>query len=105
MPVDERTPRIGRIAFRHVTATDVTCAGYFLGLPEKPIERVEMEDVSITCAADAAPMVPAMACGVEKVSQKGIVAINVDQVVMKNVTIAGQNGDVLECENVGEVIQ
>ena len=104
-PVDERTPRIGRIAFRHVTATDVTCAGYFLGLPEKPIERVEMEDVSITCAADAAPMVPAMACGVEKVSQKGIVAINVDQVVMKNVTISGQNGDVLECENVGEVIQ
>lgn len=104
-PVDERTPRIGRIAFRHVTATDVICAGYFLGLPEKPIERVEMEDVSITCAADAAPMVPAMACGVEKVSQKGIVAINVDQVVMKNVTISGQNGDVLECENVGEVIQ
>ncbi len=104
-PVDERTPRIGRIAFRHVKATDVTCAGYFLGLPERPIGQVEMEDVSITCAADAEPMVPAMACGVDKVSQKGIVAINVDKVVMKNVTIAGQDGDVLECENVGEVIQ
>ncbi|MBE5810837.1 MAG: glycoside hydrolase family 28 protein [Clostridiales bacterium] len=103
MPVDERTPRIGRIAFRNVTATDVACAGYFLGLPEKPIERVEMENVSITCGADAAPMAPAMACGVEKVSRKGLVAINVDKVVMKNVMIFGQDGVRLECENVGEV--
>ena len=102
-PIDERTPRIGRIAFRDVTATDVTCAGYFLGLPERPIERVEMENVSITCAADAEPMVPAMACGVDKVTRKGLVAINVDKVVMKNVTIAGQEGVKLECEKVGEV--
>ena len=102
-PVDERTPRIGRIAFRNVTATDVTCAGYFLGLPERPIEQVEMENVSITCAPDAAPMAPAMACGVEKVSRKGVVAINVDRIVMKNVTITGQDGVKLECENVGEV--
>ncbi len=102
-PVDERTPRIGRIAFRNVTATDVTCAGYFLGLPERPIECVEMEDVSITCGADAAPMAPAMACGVEKVTRKGLVAINVDRIVMKNVTITGQDGVKLECENVGEV--
>ena len=103
--VDERTPRIGRIAFRNVKATEVACAGYFLGLPEKPIERVEMENVSISCAADAEPMVPAMACGVEKVSRKGIVAINVDKVVMKNVTITGQDGERLECENVAEVVE
>ena len=103
--VDERTPRIGRIAFRNVKATEVACAGYFLGLPEKPIERVEMENVSISCAADAEPMVPAMACGVEKVSRKGIVAINVAKVVMKNVTITGQYGERLECENVAEVVE
>ena len=104
-PVDERTPRIGRIAFRNVKATEVACAGYFLGLPEKPIERVEMENVSISCAADAEPMVPAMACSVDKVSRKGIVAINVDKVVMKNVTITGQDGERLECENVAEVVE
>ena len=44
-----------------------------------------------------------MACGVDKVSRKGLVAINVDKVVMKNVTITGQDGVKLECENVGEV--
>ena len=102
-PVDERTPRIGRIAFRDVTATDVTCAGYFLGLPERPIECVEMENVSISCDPEAKPMVPAMANGVPNVSRKGLVAINVDKVVMKNVTITGQDGVKLECENVGEV--
>ena len=101
--VDERTPRIGRIAFRNVTATDVTCAGYFLGLPERPIECVEMENVSIACAEDAAPMAPAMANGVPSVTRKGLVAINVDKVVMKNVIITGQDGVRLECENVGEV--
>ncbi len=102
-PVDERTPRIGRIAFRNVTAMGVSCAGYFLGLPERPIECVEMENVSITCGTDASPMAPAMANGVEKVSRKGLVAINVDRIVMKNVTITGQDGVKLECENVGEV--
>ena len=102
-PVDERTPRIGQITFRNVNATDVTCAGYFLGLPEKPIECVAMENVTITCAPDAAPMVPAMANGVENVSRKGLVAINVDKIVMKNISITGQDGVKLECENVGEV--
>lgn len=103
MPVDERTPRIGRIAFRNVTATGVACAGYFLGLPEKPIECVEMENVSITCGENAQPMSPAMANGVPRVSRKGLVAINVDKIRMKNVTISGQDGVKLECENVGEV--
>ncbi len=102
-PVDGRTPRIGRICFRNVTATGVACAGYFLGLPEQPIECVEMEHVSITCGEDAKPMVPAMANGVPRVSRKGLVAINVARVVMHDVTIAGQDGVKLECENVGEV--
>lgn len=101
-PVDERTPRIGKIAFHNVVATDVTCAGYFLGLPEKPIEHVEMENVTITCAQDAAPMQPAMACGVEECTRKGLVATNVDVITMKNVTISGQDGVRLACDGVGE---
>ncbi|MBR3764575.1 MAG: glycoside hydrolase family 28 protein [Clostridia bacterium] len=102
-PVDERTPRVGRIAFRDVTATGCACAGYFLGLPEKPIECVEMQNVSITCGENAAPMSPAMANGVPRVNRKGLVAINVDKIIMKNVTISGQDGVKLECENVKEV--
>ena len=102
--VDERTPRIGTVAFRHVQATGVSCAGYFLGLPEKPIERVEMEHVTIQCAADAKPMVPAMASGVEECARLGVVALNVDEVIMKDVTITGMEGEALLAENVGRVV-
>lgn len=103
MPVDERTPRIGRVAFRNVRASGVTCAGYFLGLPEQPIEEVVMENVEISCDPEAKGMVPAMACGVEKCARKGLVAVNVGKIVMKNVAISGQEGVKLECDGVGEV--
>ena len=102
-PVDERTPRIGTVAFRHVTATDVTCAGYFLGLPERPIEAVVMEDVHISCDKNATPMQPAMAQGVPYLARKGLTAINVAKIVLKDVTITGQDGAKLECDGVGEV--
>ena len=102
-PVDERTPRIGTVAFRHVTATDVTCAGYFLGLPERPIEAVVMEDVHISCDKNAKPMQPAMAQGVPYLTRKGLTAINVAKIVLKDVTITGQDGANLECDGVGEV--
>lgn len=100
-PVDDRTPRIGRVEFRNVDATDVCCAGYFLGLPEKPMEHVVMENVTIACAPDAKPMQPAMAGGVENCARRGIVAWNVDTIEMRNVTITGQEGEVLECHGVG----
>ena len=103
LPVDDRTPRIGEVAFRHVTATNVACAGYFLGIPEKPIERVVMEHVDITCGENAKPMVPAMACGVEQCVRKGIVAHNVDQILMNDVTICGFEGEELEGHNVGSI--
>jgi len=99
-PVDERTPRIGEISFRHVEATGVACAGYFLGLPERPIEELIMEHVSIACAEDAKPMQPAMADGVPVCSRKGIVATNVSSVAMRDVTITGQEGLRLECYGV-----
>lgn len=102
-PVDERTPRIGTVAFRHVTATDVTCAGYFLGLPERPIEAVVMEDVHISCDKNAKPMQPAMAQGVPYLARKGLTAINVAKIVLKDVTITGQDGAKLECDGIGEV--
>lgn len=95
-PVDGRTPRIGRVVFRNVEATGVSCAGYFLGLPEKPIENVVMEHVSIACAEDAQPMVPAMAEGVEKCVRRGIVAHHVAELHMTDVTITGYAGEMIE---------
>ena len=98
--VDDRTPTVGHIAFRHVNATGVACAGYFLGLPERPIEKVSMEHVNIACAPDAKPMQPAMADCVPKCVRKGVVARNVAHLQMKDVLITGYEGERVECERV-----
>lgn len=102
-PVDERTPCIGSITFRNVQATGVACAAYLIGLPEKPIEHMMMENVSITCGKDRVPMAPAMANGVEVCSRKGIVAQNVERITLKNVTLSGYEGEEIEAENVAVI--
>lgn len=99
-PVDVRTPYVGTVTFRHVNATEVSCAGYFLGLPEQPIHRVNMEHVSIVCARAAKPMQPAMADCVPKCVYKGIVASDVEKMVLKDVLITGYEGERIETKNV-----
>ena len=49
MPVDEYTPKLGSLTMEDIVATDAQFAGcYFDGLPEQPIERVSMKNVTIT---------------------------------------------------------
>ena len=95
LPVDDRTPTLGQVTFRDVTATGAACAGYLLGLPERPITGLTMERVSITCSPDAKPMQPAMADGVPVVNRTGLVAINTAEVIMKDVSITGMDGEAL----------
>ena len=103
LPVDERTPRVGKIVFRHVEADGVACAGYFLGLPERPIEQVIMEDVCICCDADAKPMQPAMSDCVPRCVRTGIVASDVACMTLCNVEISGCEGEEIACTRVGEI--
>lgn len=104
-PVDESTPRVGSIVFRHVRAEHCeACAGYFLGLPERPIEEVLLEDVVFTYAAHGKSMAPAMAEGVEPCTRRGLIAKYVDKVILRGVTFDGQNGEPLDCEQVNQVI-
>ncbi len=87
-PVDEGTPRIGSIVFRHVQAENCgACAGYFLGLPEMPIGSVTLEDAAFTFDPNAQPFVPAMADGVEPCVGRGLIAQNVQCIRLHNVTI------------------
>ncbi len=103
-PVDETTPRVGTVIFRDVQAEDCgACAGYFLGLPEQPIERVELENVTFTFDPQGKAMAPAMAENVEPCLNRGLIAKYVDHVVMKNVHFAGQKGERLDCEQVAHV--
>ena len=90
LPSDERTPRVGSISVKNVSCTDCHYAGvYFYGLPESPIERVDMENVLISFAEDAKAGRAAMMSGCEPTAKLGIFIRNAEKVSLKNVKICG----------------
>ena len=105
LPVDDRTPRVGRVTIRNVRAVDCHAAGvYFYGLPESKIGEVRMENVSVSFARNAKNGRPAMMEGCEPMRYKGIFIRNAKKVVMENVTVSGHEGEAMDCENVDELI-
>lgn len=60
--------------------------------------------MKISFDPDAEPGVPAMASGVEAMARKGIIAQNVERLVLRSVTMEGQDGDELVLDNVDEVV-
>ncbi len=106
LPVDERTPEIKSLVFKHIDVKNAHHAAAFLyGLPEKKIGLVEFEDVKVSYAEDAMEGVPAMMCGVDPMKKAGIVVANVEKLVLKDVNISGQEGDAIVMENVDEIVK
>ena len=103
-PVDERTPAIGSLSFRHVEARGcVTCAGFFLGLPERKIDSIVLEHVRFTFLPTGKPAAPAMADGVQAVARQGLIAENVRRIRCRNVSIFEREGDRLQGRNVAAI--
>ncbi len=103
-PVDDRTPRIGRLAFEDISATDChVAAAHFDGLPEEKIDHIVMKNVDISFATDAKEGVPAMSEGVEKCSKKGIFARNIKKLEFRNVNITGCEGKSIIAVDVDEI--
>ena len=103
-PVDETTPRIGTVRFENVTAEGcLACAGYVLGLPEKPAEHIILRDCAFSFAPDAEPLVPVMAEQVEACRRRGLILKNVGKVTLERVRHTGVLGEWLDAENVGEI--
>ncbi len=93
-PVDDGTPTVGRIVFERVDAVACqACAGYLLGLPERPIGPIELRDCRFAFAPDAQPMAPAMAEGVAPVCRRGVLHAFTDRIIAENVTMEGIAGD------------
>ena len=102
LPVDEYTPKLGTLTMEDITATDAQFAGcYFDGLPEQPIERVSMRNVSITFDPNAEAGQAAMADNRPHVKKLAIYAENVKEIDLHNVTIEGYEGERLHFANVG----
>jgi len=103
LPVDERTPRVGKIKIKNVECRDCHVAGlYFYGLPESKIESVEMKNVRISYAREALQGRPAMMAGCEKISKKGIFVRNAEKVILKNVVLEGNEGETVDLDGVDE---
>lgn len=103
-PVDETTPRIGEIRFEQVQADGCkACAGYVLGLPEKPVEHIVLKDCTFCFDPDAEALVPVMAEQVEPCRRRGLILKNVRKVTLDHVRYEGVDGEWIDAENTEEI--
>ena len=104
-PVDERTPRIGRISVKNITCTGVNaslvCA---YGLPERPIEELIFEniDAEFLPEAERKAECPIMMDGFEKMNGRSIYLRNAGKITINNVNIKGAANNALELINVAD---
>ena len=96
-PLDEGTPTIGAIVFERVKATGCrACAGYILGLPERPVQSVTVRDSVFDFVPDSVPLIPAMAEHVPAVHNQGIIAQFIDELVVENVDMNHIQGEMVQ---------
>jgi polygalacturonase len=91
-PVDEMTPSIGTIVGRNINAKGVSaCVLCAVGLPERPIGKLLFEniDVSFLPEAERVPERPVMMDNFDEMSGRSIYAKNVENLVLKNMTVRG----------------
>ena len=62
-----------------------------------------MEHVHVSYKEDAGSGIPVMACGISEVSRLGIHAENVEQLVLKDVTLDGCEGEAVTAVNTAVV--
>ncbi len=106
LPVDERTPRLGKFHFKDIVCVDCEyAAGFFYGLPEQPIEEVTIENVSFSFKEDAGWGYPAMMSHIEAHHKTGLYYNNIRRMALKNVSIMGVEGPAVIAENVEERIE
>lgn len=92
-PVDDTTPTLGNFIFERVHAVGCqACAGYILGLPERPVKSLLMRDCHFEFTPDAPEMIPAMADCVTPCHNRGIIARFIDSLKLENVTMKGITG-------------
>ena len=105
-PVDDGTPEIKALIFEDIEAKNChVAAAHFSGLPEKKIEELVLRDIHITFTENPESDIPAMACGVEPCTKKGLVAENVAKLTLENVTMEGYEGEKFILSGVDELNQ
>jgi hypothetical protein len=100
LPVDDRTPHLGHFSFRNMVCTGTEAAACYIdGLPESPIEKVELENIQFSYAEDAKPAVPAMMEFAKPQCRMGLYLNNVGEISISNVRLDGADGEPLIAQN------
>jgi len=106
LPVDDRTPYIGKLVFENIQANNSeTTAGFFYGLPEQPITELVLKNCHFNFAVDAQPGEPAMMDDIPKYLKAGLIFNNVEKVNLTNITLDNIEGEKITLNNVQEVLK
>lgn len=104
LPVDGRIPEIRSLMFKNIRAQNChVAAAFFYGLPEKNIERIVMENVQVSFAKEPKEGIPAMMEGVGMMKKRGIYANHVNYLVLRHVSVEGQEGPAQVLKNIGQL--
>ena len=105
LPVDERTPMIKELIFRDIKCHNChIAAAYIYGLPEQKISRIEMKNITVDYAPDAKEGIPAMMVGAYATNKMGIFATNVDNLILENVKLVGNEGEPFLLNDINNVV-
>lgn len=101
LPVDDRTPYLGKFVFKDINCTNVNvAAGAFYGIPEMPIEEIDIVNVKFQYSDNPKEGVPAMMTGLDPMKGKGLLFNYVNKVKMENVEFIGLKDKDVECNEV-----
>ncbi|MDD6789343.1 MAG: glycoside hydrolase family 28 protein [Lachnospira sp.] len=104
LPVDERTPSVGKLIFRDIEATGCEyAAAWIAGLPEKKIEELVFDHVSVSYAQNPGSGQPAMMERCGKESAAGLIISGVKNLTLRDVTVNGCKGEPLVVDDVDSV--
>ncbi|MGM9971715.1 MAG: glycoside hydrolase family 28 protein [Anaeroplasmataceae bacterium] len=104
LPVDDRTPYLGKFHFKDIVCKNVNvAAGAFYGLPEQKINEIVIENVEFNYSSDPKEGIPAMMTGLEPMKGKGLLFNYVNKAVVKNVTFNGLKEKDIECFEVNSL--
>ena len=104
LPIDDRTPYLGRFTFKSISCTDCEIAAcYCEGLPERPIDSITLENVDFSFSEDAKTDFPAMCDNIERYSCAGMIFRQVRSLTLKNVSLNGIRGERLITSAVGSI--
>ncbi|HLO31549.1 MAG TPA: hypothetical protein VK249_20525, partial [Anaerolineales bacterium] len=102
--INAGTPRLRRIHFSHITASEVKhAAGFLYGLAEMPLEDISLTDISISISEEADSGYPEMADDIPSMSQAGFFIRNARGLRLDHVQVTGQQGPMFDIDHSTEV--